>query len=284
MCLKRIPHGQYPVEVWNTFYYNDKIVRTVFILNQLWWMLSDVCNVIGLSNASSVAARLADAEKMTLTQTSSHSGQRGGARKVILVNVFGLCHLLDTSYKPAAKAFRRWTMTEAMPSIFQNGGYIMGQGTMDAAELINASQQVAQNILVERDQRMQDLRIQNKAQAMLLREWQPKARYYNATLQAPKLLTTTLIASEYGTTAQWLNNYLQENGVQYKSNGTWVLCEPYADKGFTYPQTRACDCNRYTHWTQKGRAFLHDFLRDDGILPLSERTDVPVDIEDFWLL
>jgi len=63
-------------------------------------------------------------------------------------------------------------MFEVIPSIRRNDGYIMGQDFMDAAELNDASQQVTQSILAERD-----LRIQNRAQAMLLREQEPKARY-----------------------------------------------------------------------------------------------------------
>ena len=149
---------------------------------------------------------------------------------------------------------------------------------MHSDKLPNSQHPVARNISAEQDRRIQDLRIQNRAQAALLREWQPKARYYDAILQNPKRLTTTAIATEYGWSPQRLNNYLQEHGVQYKRNGTWVLCKPYADKEYTYPQTGSHNYNQRIYWTQEGRAFLHDFLlRTDGILPLYERPRVPMD-------
>ena len=148
---------------------------------------------------------------------------------------------------------------------------------MHSEKLPNSQYPFAQNIPGERDWQIQDLRIQNRAQAMLLRDLEPKAQFYDAILQTPKLLTTTAIATEYGWSPQRMNNYLQENGIQYKRNGTWVLCKPYAGKEYTYPQTGPCDCNRYTRWTQKGRAFLHDLLRNDGILPLYEQAYDPMD-------
>ena len=148
---------------------------------------------------------------------------------------------------------------------------------MHSEKLPNSQYPFAQNIPGERDWQIQDLPIQNRAQAMPLRDLERKARFYDAILQTPKLLTTTAIATEYGWSPQRLNSYLQENGIQYKRDDTWVLCKPYADKGYTYPQTGPCDCNRCTRWTQKGRPFLHDLLRNDGILPLYEQAYDPVD-------
>ena len=218
---------------------------------------------------------------MTLTLSNSHSKQRGGAQRLLLINEPGLYHLLFTSDKPEAESFRHWITFDVLHSIRRNGGYIMGQNAVDADELATAALQVSRNILAERDQRIQNLCLDNEAKAALLREWQPKARYYDAMLQNPKRLTTTMIATEYGWSPQRLNNYLQEHGVQYKRNDTWVLCKPYADKEYTYPQTSSHNFNRRIYWTQEGRAFLHDFLlRMDGILPLYERPRVPMDMDN----
>lgn len=173
-----------------------------------------------------------------------------------------------------------------LPSIRRNGGYIAGQDTMGEDELSYASWEVAQNILAERDQRIQDLRIQNKAQAALLREWEAKARYCDAVLQSTHAVPITVVAKDYGWSAQAMNHYLYEKGVQYPCGGTWVLYQRHAGKGYVHPETILCStahCRQYLRWTQKGRAFLYALLRDDGILPLSEQTDVPVDAGNLWL-
>ncbi|MDE7245035.1 MAG: phage antirepressor KilAC domain-containing protein, partial [Oscillospiraceae bacterium] len=181
------------------------------------------------------------------------------------------------------KPFQRWIMTEVIPSVRRNGGYILGQNDMDATELANAAKQVAQNVLSEQDRRIQDLRLENEARAALLREWEPKIRYHDAILQSQGAIPISVLAKEYGFSAQRLNSYLHERGIQYKCAGTWLLYQPYADRGYT--QTRAVlNGSRFnklhTNWTPKGCAFLYDFLRKDGILPLSERMNVSEDIED----
>lgn len=287
MYLERIPYGRYSDGGWKTFYYNDRPVRIFYIHNMTWWALTDVCSLIDLGNPSRAAARLDDDEKMTLTLSNSHSGQRGGAQKLLLINEPGLYHLLFTSEKTEAKLFRRWVTAEVLPSIHRNGGYIMRQDTMDADELNDASQQVTQSILTERAQRIQDLRIQNKAQAELLRKLEPKARYCDAVLRSPDAVPITLIAKDYDLSAQALNKYLYDKGVQYPCGGTWALYQRYAGKGYVRPETilySNAHCKQHTRWTQKGRAFLYKFLKADGILPLSEQMNVPADFEDFWLL
>ena len=95
---------------------------------------------------------------------------------------------------------------------------------------------------------------------------------------------TSLIVKEFGVSAQWLNRYLWVRRVQYPCSGTWVLYQLYADKGYTQTKTilyGSKNCKLVTYWTQKGRAFLYEFLREDGILPLSERPHVPMDMESF---
>lgn len=286
MSGKNLPCGQYPEGFKFVFNYGGKPVRVFFINSMPWLALTDVCAVIDLSNPSKAAERLDDYEKMTLTLGESHFQQRGGARKLLLVNEPGLYHLLLSSDKPEAKFFQHWIMFEVIPSLRRNGGYIMGQDTMDADELTSAALRVTQNILAERDWEIQDLRLENEAQAALLREWQAKARYCDAVLQSSDALPITVIAKDYGFTAQFLNKYLHNNGVQYPCGGTWVLYRRHANKGYVHPETvlyGTTHCRQHLLWTQKGRAFLYDFLREDGILPLSERTDDPADIEDFWL-
>lgn len=284
MC-KKLPDSQYPVKSW-TVYYNGRPVRIFYINNIFWCVLMDVCILIGLGNPSRAADRLDDDEKMTLPLSNSHSGRRGGAQKLLLINEPGLYHLLLTSNKPEAKYFQRWITFDVLPSLRRNGGYIMGQDSMDAAELKDASQEVAQNILAERDRRIQDLRLEKEAKAALLREWEPKVRFCDAVLQSLDAVPITVIAKDYGWSAQAMNRYLYDRGVQYPCGGTWVLYQCYAGKGYVHPETilySTAHCRQYLRWTQKGRAFLYDLLRADSILPLSERTNVPADSEDFWL-
>ena len=151
-------------------------------------------------------------------------------------------------------------------------------------ECPDSTRQAVQSALMEQDRQIQELHLENEAKAALLREWEQKVRYHDAVLQSQNLIPITLIAKEFGVSAQWLNRYLWVRRVQYPCSGTWVLYQLYADKGYTQTKTilyGSKNCKLVTYWTQKGRAFLYEFLREDGILPLSERPHVPMDMESF---
>lgn len=83
-----------------------------------------------------------------------------------------------------------------------------------------------------------------------------------------EMFTMTMIAKEFGLTAQKLNKYLHEIGIQYKVGKTWVLYDKYADKGYMETKTFVDD-NNVSHvinyWTQAGRRFIFDILKDNNI-------------------
>ncbi len=95
-----------------------------------WFVAADVCRALGLGNSSMAISKLDDDEKMTLSLTDSHSGQRGGAQMATIINEPGLYALVLGSRKPEAKAFKRWITHEVIPEIRKTGGYIAGQETM----------------------------------------------------------------------------------------------------------------------------------------------------------
>ncbi|HRY14115.1 MAG TPA: phage antirepressor KilAC domain-containing protein, partial [Syntrophomonadaceae bacterium] len=83
------------------------------------------------------------------------------------------------------------------------------------------------------------------------------------------------IAKDYGMSGKAFNKLLHELGVQYKMGDTWLLYQQYADQGYTQSRTHAIDAEKsrmHTYWTQKGRLFLYDLLKNRrGLLPMIER-------------
>ena len=78
--------------------------------------------------------------------------------------------------------------------------------------------------------------------------------------------------------AKSMNSKLHELGVQYKQSGIWFLYAKYQDKGYTQTKTQyyikadgTQGVTTHTYWSQKGRLFLYDLLKDNGILPMIER-------------
>ncbi len=107
------------------FNYEGNKVRTVMKDGEPWWVLADVCRVLGLVNPSKVATRLDPDEKMTLTLGEGHSGQRGGAQQMRVVNESGLYKVILRSDKPEAKKFTRWVTHEVLPTLRKTGTYSM---------------------------------------------------------------------------------------------------------------------------------------------------------------
>lgn len=108
-------------------------------------------------------------------------------------------------------------------------------------------------------------------------ELQPKASYYDMVLQNKSLLSVSKIAKDYGLSARALNQKLYELGVQYKQGDIWLLYAKYQDKGYTQTTTHVIDADKSrvsTKWTQKGRLFIYDLLKQEGILPTIEREAV----------
>lgn len=75
-----------------------------------------------------------------------------------------------------------------------------------------------------------------------------------------KLYTSSEIAKELNLkSANELNKILEENKVQYKVNGTWVLTSKYSDKGYTSIKQSVLDSGRIVFdrkWTGTGREFI----------------------------
>ena len=118
-----------------------------------------------------------------------------------------------------------------------------------------------------------------QAQKKQIAAMQPKASYYDVVLQCKDLVPVNTIAKDYGWSAIKLNAFLHEHGVQYKQGEIWHLYQDYADKGYTGTRTQIFEgtdgeqhSREHTYWTQKGRLFLYEFLKGNGILPVMERT------------
>ena len=98
-------------------------IRTTVIDGEPWFVAKDVCDVLGIQNIRQNVKSLDDDEKMTVANPDSHSGQRGGAQFLNVINEAGLYKLTFRSKKPSAKEFTRKVTHEILPSIHKYGYY-----------------------------------------------------------------------------------------------------------------------------------------------------------------
>lgn len=137
--------------------------------------------------------------------------------------------------------------------------------------------QIADKRVIKLQNEKNQLLLESSVQKQQIAELQPKASYYDLVLQNKSLLSVSKIAKDFGKSAVWLNRYLHELGVQYKQGDIWLLYAKHQDKGYTQTHTHIIDSEKSrvtTKWTQKGRLFIYDLLKNKGILPLIERQEV----------
>ena len=164
-------------------------------------------------------------------------------------------------------------------------GIELRQYFIDLEKAWNTPEQVYARALKMADQAIESLKERCKFlggqvedQQKTIEELQPKASYYDLILQCPDLVSITEIAKDYGVGARKFNALLYDLGVQFKQSGIWFLYQKYAGFGYTKLKTHNYSdssgtqhSKQHMYWTQKGRLFLYDFLKDKGIVPVIEK-------------
>lgn len=109
-------------------------------------------------------------------------------------------------------------------------------------------------------------------------EMKKKTDYLEVILSSRETVTITQIAQDYGMTAKSFNQLLAELKIQRKVNGQWILYSPYITQGYVHSKSvpivhrdGSKDSVLNTEWRQKGRIFLYETLKKNGVLPLIER-------------
>ena len=135
------------------FNYNQKQVRTVQINGETWFVLKDVCVVLGITDHKVVARRLEEDEVCQIPLTDS----LGRTQETTVINESGLYNVILRSDKPEAKPFRKFVTSEVLPSIRKTGGY--QTKAMTTAQMFALQAQVN----LEQEQRLKAL--EEKTQA-----------------------------------------------------------------------------------------------------------------------
>lgn len=248
-------------------------IRTAGTADNPLFCLADVCKALGLTQGH-VRERISDG----VVSTEPIMDALGRTQYANFVNEDGLYDVILDSRKPEAKTFRKWVTSEVLPSIRKTGGYITTTTEMSDAEILAKAVLVAQTTIANRETRIKQLESENAEQKTLIQQMQKGNDYLNVILQSKGTLATTQIAADYGMSAVKFNKKLNEMRIQHKVNGQWILYSNLMGKGYVHsrtisfthsdgrPDTRLC-----SEWTQRGRMFLYDALKEIGILPLIER-------------
>ncbi|SFS08770.1 phage antirepressor KilAC domain-containing protein [Anaeromicropila populeti] len=246
-------------------------IRTLMINDEPYFVGKDVAEILGYTNPQKAVRDHIDEEDKTLNESFTVNGTKG-----ILINESGLYSLILSSKMPNSKKFKRWVTSEVLPIIRKHGVYAVDELLNDPDMLIAA----LTKLKAEREKNnalMATVAVQNQQ----IVEMKPKASYYDVVLNCKDLVAISVIAKDYGWSANRMNQYLHEKGIQYKQgNKIWLLYQKYAEMGYTSTKTHSYPGSNgtmhtkvHTYWTQAGRLFIYGLLKADGILPTIEQED-----------
>lgn len=248
-------------------------VRTINIDGVIHFVGKDVAQALGYSNTrDALLKHVDDDDKNTVAICDG----KGNPNQTV-INESGLYSLVLSSKLPTAKKFKRWVTSEILPSIRKHGAYMTENTLEKALTSPDFLIQLANQIKAEKEKNRQ-LETQMAINNQIISELQPKADYTDRILQNKGLVTITQIAKDYGTTGAKMNELLHQLKVQFKQSGQWLLYAKYQDKGYTHSETvdfyhsdGRPDVRMNTKWTQKGRLFLYQLLKKNGVVPVIEQ-------------
>ncbi|WP_142972404.1 phage antirepressor [Enterococcus faecium] len=244
-------------------------VRVVVEDGVPYFVGKDVADVLGYSNSRKALLDHVDEKDKDGVTIRDAIGRDQNA---VVINESGLYSLILSSKMPNAKKFKRWVTNEVLPSIRQHGVFATDSFIKKSIEDPAWSISVLKELQAKNEQ--------IAIQAQQISELQPKANYYDVVLNCKDLVTISVIAKDYGWTAIQMNKYLNKKKVQFKQGQIWLLYKEYASFGYTSTKTHhhkgkdgTDHTSVHTYWSQSGRLFIYNLLKNDGILPMIERGD-----------
>ena len=236
------------IQVFNNQEFGE--IRAVDLNGEPWFVGKDIAERLGYVNPNeAITDHVDDEDKLnskTLSSFNLNIGQRGGW----LINESGLYSLVLSSKLPGAKRFKRWVTSEVLPSIRRNGGYIDGQETMSAEELMAKALVVAQQTLAAREVRIAQLTTQN---TIML----PKAEYFDQLVERNTLTNFRETAKELNLPPKKFVQFLLDKKYLYRDKKGKLL--PFENRNDGLFEVKEC-VNDKTQWsgtqtlvTPKGR-------------------------------
>lgn len=231
------------------FNYNSNEIRTVQQNGEPWFVLKDVCEVLGISNTTDVARRL-DADEVTRFNLGGMSGDTN------IVNESGLYNVILRSDKPEARPFRKWITSDVLPSIRKHGAYMTPE-TLGAAILNPDTMIKLCTVLKDEQDKRKALEAVNSELVVHNQIMAPKADYFDALVLRNTLTNFRETAKQLEVPPKKFVDFLLDKKYIYRDKRGKLL--PYEAKNEGLFEVKE-SLNEKTQWsgtqtliTPKGR-------------------------------
>lgn len=243
-------------------------IRTLNIEGEPWFVGKDIAEVLKYKNTKDAISTHVDTEDKRIIQRSENTTFDIPTRGLTIINESGLYSLILSSKLPSARKFKHWVTAEVLPSLRKHGAYFTAE---TLHKTMSDPRELAKLLTALADE--QDKRRKLEEENAFL---SVKANYCDRILNSKNSVPMTQIAKDYGMSAIAFNRMLHDYGIQYSVRNSWVLYAEYSGKNYTQSKTYQIGEDKaviHTCWTQKGRLFLYEFLKERGVLPTCEQED-----------
>lgn len=234
------------------FNYHDNEIRTIEKEDGIWWVLADVCKVLGLSTPARVAERLEE-DEVSQTHIIDSIGRQ---QDMTVINESGLYNVIIRSDKAEAVPFRRWVTHEVLPSIRKHGAYM----TPETLEKVLCSPDTIIQIataLKQEQEKSKALEAVNSSLTVQNQIMAPKAEYFDELVDRNLLTNFRETAKQLELKERDFVQFLIKKKYIYRDKKGKLM--PYADKNNGLFEIKEC-FNEKTQWsgtqtliTPKGR-------------------------------
>ena len=234
------------------FKYNEQDVRTVEKDGELWWVLKDVCEVLGISHVKDTVNRL-DVDEVGQTEVIDSMGRKQTAN---VVNEAGLYNVILRSDKPESKNFKRWVTHEVLPTVRKHGAYMTPE-KLEAAILNPDTMIKLCTALKDEQDKRKALEMVNSELTVTNRIMAPKAEYFDELVERNLLTNFRETAKQLSIKERAFVDFLIMHKYVYRDKRGKLM--PYAEKNNGLFEMKEC-FNEKTNWsgtqtliTPKGR-------------------------------
>ena len=221
----------------------------------IWFVAKDICDILEIKNVS--LAVNGNPTRNDRGVGEKHKGiynvnTLGGNQDLLCISEQGLYKLIFKSRKPFAEEFQDWICEEVIPAIRKDGMYVSGEEDFGKDE--KSEDEFILRAMTMLQNKVDRLKKENEVM-------KPKADYHDTVLNCENLLTVTEIAKDLGMSAIKLNKILNEEKIQFRQSGSWVLYSKYQNLiNDGYCDYKITEHGQQLKWTEKGRKFIIDII------------------------